>query len=252
MDGLFELVFILIIVIASIADAMGRKRKKRRRMEEMEREDAGSTGSRREADYEHRSPDQSPSDRTAGGVSGHETEERETADQMVPEDFWAILTGEAPPEKKESQGSRSEEIGAKGAGGEDDSRGLPEQFPERRQDPDPVPERRPDPTPPRTPHIPVPVPQDRYSETEEVTTRDDRSISETAPPEVGYTPRRTPPPLEGRRQPGAIHHSRGRRSSPASTYTDLLKAGKTDDLRKAIVLREVLGPPAALRSPDDR
>ncbi len=127
MDGLGQLIFILVIIVFSVVDAISRNQKKKQRMEEMEREE-GVEGSsrplptpqgrarerrderremRREAnrESEHRRVESAPA-RTVGGEplgEQEEPEERVTADTLVPEDLWAILTGQTPP-SRERQG----------------------------------------------------------------------------------------------------------------------------------------------------
>lgn len=241
MEGLGQLVFILIIIIAAMLDAIGRSRKRQRRMEEMEREE-GEAEAAGEGWLD-----------TGEAPTRAEQEERETADAMVPDDLWAILTGQAPAEAP--------------------------------------PERQPREEPPRRPHIPAPVPGDRYvtrDEEEEPAEeappatrrgagwmegldREERRRTEEAPSpsdevlaeeaavyglpgepwgeiedisagEIGRGADLELDVAEGEEERPAR-----RRAKAASPYVDLLQSGDRGDLRKAIVLSEVLGTPAGFR-----
>lgn len=226
-EELFTILFILFFILASVLDAVGRRRKKKRRIEQMEREEGESRGGV--------APDAKEDERP-----------RETAETMVPEDLWAILTGQDPsarPEEDEEVPSAAE--------------------------------------PPREPHIPTPVPDDRMSSPETRAAR--REPQEEEPPETRRTarwmegtvgrgesdrwaesmdepwddleditagdltepggapagpdaPARPLPPPPGRRRPRA-----------RSAYVDLLTRGNVEDLRKAMVLREVLDRPVGFR-----
>ena len=110
-DGFFQLLFFGVLILASVFDAMTRGRRKRRRMEEMEREEDGA------------------------GEAGDGTEptaERETADSMVPDDLWAVLTGQQQPQEGEKPRTASAEPTP-----------LPERVPERRPPPEPKPPPKP-------------------------------------------------------------------------------------------------------------
>ena len=184
-DGFFQLLFFGVLILASVFDAMTRSRRKRRRMEEMEREqdEAGEAG-----------------------VGTEPTGERETSDSMVPDDLWAVLTGQQEPQEREEPGTASAEPAP-----------LPERIPERRPPPEPK--------PPPKPSVPVPVLSDRYRASELLA--------------------RTPIVARGTVRPtGELTRRRIR-----SGYAELLRAGGADSLRKAIVLKEVLGSPAAFRAP---
>jgi len=294
-EGVGQLVFILIIMAAAALDAMGRNRKKRQRMEEMDREEAeGGTATRTR-------PGQGP----AGGGPAQGGQERETAETMVPEDFWAILTGQAPVEtepdtgreeeegwqaerRRQAEARRDEAPSREGTGAEDYRvRGSESDYsaPGSTQDP------------PRRPHIPMPVPSDRYTEREQTTTQAPASGEDDSP-----VTRRGARWMEGiertaeedaiRAQEAAAYGDldepwgrlediaagerdiaageidleegitdaigmgereqtvvgRRRRARATSAYTRLLETGDLEDLRKAIVLKEVLGSPAGFRS----
>ncbi len=237
-DGFLTLLFILLMVAAAIMDAVGRRRAKQRRMEEMEEEEEEA----RERPMLS-TPDRGEPARTEAG-------QRETAETMVPEDFWAILTG---------------------------------QEPERRPPPEPEPEmgRRGDPDPPKEPRIPSPVPDDRYSvddagdgrAADDVPrwgrTREDEEPRDTgaigdeeaavyAQPEEPWgeladisagdlTEGTEGEVLEATALGRSRRPSARRRGAGRGRYTRLLETGDIEDLRKAVVLREVLDRPVGFR-----
>jgi hypothetical protein len=297
-EGFLTLMFILFMVAASIMDAVGRRKKKQRRMEEMEAEEeaqmegrASRPVSRQQGDrsepsqpeaYRQRRPegdsrarDTGPSTTTTPG-GGPQAEERdpESAETMVPEDLWAILTGQ-PPREREPQRTQPRREGARS--GDDQGSG-------RSPSTDPGPD----------PQIPVPVPQDRMStgaskgsgagskEEDPPTRRSSRWMEGTRGrgeseswsaggaiqeeereayglaeepwgPIEGIASADLTEAGEGEIQQvsdgAAFQTSRpGRRQTSADTrYTRLLTTGDVEDLRKAIVLREVMGPPVAFR-----
>ncbi|TVP77366.1 MAG: hypothetical protein EA352_03880 [Gemmatimonadales bacterium] len=117
MDGLFELIFILVFIVAAVLDATARRRKKKRRMDDMESEDKGPSGrpaTRGEAPEGASSSSGSPvgagsgagSGGSGGGSASRSGSDRETADSMVADDFWAILTGQ--PREQPSGGDQGE------------------------------------------------------------------------------------------------------------------------------------------------
>lgn len=269
-EGIFTLIFILFMVAASVLDAVGRRKKKKRRMEEMEAEDEVADTSPGEVATRRREEGRGGTregrgrpgpERAAGG------RDPQSAETMVPEDLWAILTGQPPRDRSSAE---PEDAGPAG----------PEEWSRPGSD-----------DPGREPDIPVPVPQDRMStsrsaepaSTEEAapTRRSARWMEGTrgreeseswaggtiqeeesriydlpeepwggmddissedltttsgqeAPPEAAWGTRTRRP-------------SRPRGMSGRGRYTRLLATGSVDDLRKAIVLREVLGPPIALK-----
>lgn len=186
-DGFFQLLFFGVLILATVFDAMTRGRRRRRRMEEMEREE----------------------DEAGEASAGIETTgERETADSMVPDDLWAVLTGQEPPQEREKFPTASQE-----------------------QEPTPLPDLIPEGRPPPEPELPlktgvsVPVLRDPYRVSEPGT--------------------RMPIAARGPGRPmGEL--TRKRRGSG---YAELLRSGGADSLRRAIVLKEVLGSPAAFRAP---
>lgn len=264
-EELFTLLFILIIIVASVLDAAGRRRAKKRRMEEMEREEAeeaagsGRAQERAEGPRIGRPPEPSTAEPTSVPPEG----ERETAEAMVPEDLWAILTGQQPSRPQQERPSPRET----GASAE--------------------PSRE---APPREPHIPMPTPQDRMStrtleggeatpnvEEERPTRRgarwmegkrgrgeSERWAAATARVEVESREAMEEPwdemediaagdltaaegelqveETEGRPRSAGRRGVRGR-----GRYTGLLQSGDIEDLRKAVVLREILDRPVAFR-----
>jgi hypothetical protein len=296
-DGLFQLIFFLIIVIASIVDAIARNRRKRGRIEEMEKEEAqegaedalpgdaevGPGAPRPQRRKEPALEGRSGSGSAGEGVSGprgremaeyespssqsqkSEKPERdeETADRMVPADLWAILTGQPPPGPKPApQPAPPPEDEAREP---DAPRPAPPQ-PSTRDRPAPAPAgrggvrtepagkgtqprswRRPSASPPVPSSKRRPVPDDlddvfgtleepwgdipdiREGEISDDGESTDRSGTEDEPGKKPHAPR---PQGTG---------SLGARSQ------EWLRSGNRDDLRKAIVLREVLGPPVGSR-----
>lgn len=286
-EGLFTLLFILFMVAVSIMDAVGRRRKKQRRMEQMEEEEGD--GAREDSPYTR------ASDRETYEAYGRTEEEaeRETADTMVPDDFWAILTGEAPegsPPPAEGPSPGSQELPHAGRA---EARHQVDQdaYRDREAGMDPFHTdglgRRGDPDPPKDPHIPMPVPGDRMSrpgdpvrgaeDEEEAPTRRSarwmegtrgRGASDTwaaasieaEEARVYETPQEPwgdlediaagdlTGPGEGKVQEiGGALRTAPRRGTGRGTYTRLLETGDVKDLRKAVVLREVLDRPVAFR-----
>lgn len=143
-DGLIQLLFFAFVIVASIIDAATRNKKKRERIEEMEREEAMERGEGGVA---------APSRRTRQS-QGAEASGEDSADSMLPDDLWSILTGQDPSTRRRptasappGEGASGEEGG--GGGGHPDS---------------PVPEwSRSDPEPSERPHLSTPVPSDRMS-----------------------------------------------------------------------------------------
>lgn len=268
MSGLFELLIIVFFIVAAAFDAIQRNRKKEERKRQMEEQESKE----RPDEGAGRSPDEAP---------------RETAETMVPEDLWAILTGQAP-------------TGERPAG---------EQPADERGD-----------NPPEQPQIPAPVPSDRMgSETPEGRSRagqpverrsrqgqsvERRSregqevVDHTPPSRDAESSRRSAGWMEtvdelddrdrryaadpvgsmeepwdrfedisegeilegGGRVQGSVELDRPtygararrtRRGSGRGQYTGLLESGRLEDLRKAIVLREVLGRPVGFREPGE-
>jgi hypothetical protein len=271
-DGLFQLFFIILIVAASVMDAVARNRKKKERMEEMERaeaeegvpeleEDSGDILTRDSGDRDwsgtssrgkqgRTSDDLQPYSFDGEMKEPKESEEaepapRETADAMVPDDLWAILTGESrapretetPPEPEEVKVKPPEPVRA-----EQDYRTAPGTA----RSPTPTSRRsegrsggRSD-SVRRTPPPPVNVPGESevYQAIEEPWGDiPDISIGEIRDDGTGADLGDS----EGRALKWGVRQ--GRDTSP---YVELLKTGRSSDLRQAIVLSEVLGPPVGM------
>jgi hypothetical protein len=304
-DGLFTLIFIALFIVMSVLDAVGRRRKRQRQMEDLE--EAGGGAEAEEvgtAVEDHRTWGSGAAEAESPWQAGPETPsgaegERETADQMVPEDFWAILTGQAPadrPEPTESQsrgepGAAAGESPKVGAGASAESGRVGTRAGAYRPpgDIDAL-GRRGDPEPPEEPHIPAPLPGDRLGSSgsspgpsadpaptrrsarwmEGVGGREERDTT-FGPGRGGEFDAADPMAepwddiadiAEGDLtsgsgelevtsvEDGAIggrRHAAHRRGRGRGAYTRLLETGDREDLRKAIVLREVLGPPVGFR-----
>ena len=245
-DGLFQLLFLGLLILASVFDAAGRRRKRRRRMEEMEREEvagdgegAGSGTSARWPADPGSVPEQAdtPSRRETPAPAGARTGGSETADSMVPDDLWAILTGEERSGGPLGPGQIPEEDAS--AGADFGTRETPERLP-------PVPASSRDPEP-------------SWGDQPSAPARDQPRWRPAPPPVVVRPdPPRMPPGVPARLPP--------RRRTPASVpkafprprkdrvtmagpmYVNLLREGGRGSLRQAIVLTEVFGTPVALRS----
>jgi hypothetical protein len=292
-EGFGQFVFILILLAAAAFDAMGRNKAKKRRMEEMEREEGeGGTATAerpRPSDRYSRAPDAQSQGQEAAG-------ERQTADAMIPDDFWAILTGQAPvqveeeagpataesgrrDEERRQQESRAAERSTREGTGADEWRGpgsSDEGYRPRRSTQDP----------PLRPNIPTPVPMDRYSREPTPSARGEERDPD-APTRRGgrwMEGLERPSPADEdaiRAQESAVYGSLGdpwgeledistgqidddgalvggigddedaparrRRPRGSSPYTEFLESGNREDLKKAIVLKEVLGTPAGFR-----
>lgn len=297
MDGLFEIVFILIFAVAAVLDSISRKKKKRDRMEEMEKNDPP------DAEVGWEEPEEAvqtmgsaPRDSQKGGEPA-----RETADSMVADDFWAILTGQ-PRQSGAEEGpsaGMSESEGApdslsdrarsirsgEGRGASDEGRGQAgegRKVPRTRRpgtaasasdsldrsslDAWDEQGRRSDPDPPEEALIPMPSPLDRYSggaDDEDAIARQEAELySEMDEPwsdmadishgQIGDGTGGADEIADGEGRSGGTGARGGRTSARrrrgrSARYTRLLESGSTEDLRKAVVLREVLDTPLGLR-----
>ncbi|MEX1257102.1 MAG: hypothetical protein WEG36_05735 [Gemmatimonadota bacterium] len=227
MDFPVELLFVLFFLLASVLDAVGRSKKKKRRIEEMDRDE------RAEADQPMATAEgrrtgvpgrQAEAPRgTAGPRSERAESSRETAETMIPDQLWEILTGtpapsrgrtppvespvEASLETESLEKETLEEKWSEPVPFEDEPRKLPSRF------------GLPSPTRPRP----------RFSE----------SLARGLPEEGGRLIASGTTFI-----PSAVGGPR--RVSP---YTKLLVSAHPGDLRSAIVLAEILGPPVAFRDP---
>lgn len=233
-EGLFQILFFAVLIAASMFDAATRRRRRRRKMQEME----GEEGT---VDSEQQSGEIAAGPQGSGRTAAPEPSgRRETADSMVPADLWQILTGQQPfPQEPGAEQPRSKtgspsgsasppEVGASSEGDRTDAmgrgaRGRPSGPESTRRAPSPF-ERTP------FPKMPEPAAAPTY--------RAAPHVPATPPPAAPIVPARAPAWIAGRRSAGL-----------ALPYVDLLRAGGGRvGLRKAIVLTEVLGPPAALRT----
>lgn len=254
-DGIFQLLFLGLLILASVFDAVGRRRKRRKRMEEMEREEAAGEGEGAGAGTSARWPADpgsapedagTPSPRETPAPAGTRAGGRETADSMVPDDLWAILTGEERSGEGRGEGpSTPGQLPGEDASGGWDSgtRETPERVPPMREEGG----RDREPSWGDQPSAPAEDPPDWQPAPPPVVVLPD-------PPRM---PPRAPAPLPSRGRtpgilPGAFPSPPGDRAQVAagSMYVNLLREGGSGSLRQAIVLTEVFGTPVALRSPE--
>ena len=278
-DGVFQLIFIIVILAASVLDAVARSRKKREQMDEMERQEEAAD--REPADDEDviasrdRSRTRRPVPENAGRAPREVSDdapapvarqERETSDSMVPDDLWAILTGEqrAPrPQPRPVESSGREDPAAiasrrtEGALGSEVERQPPppgrppilSPMPPRRGETEtPAPgwrdrlqQRR---SPTRRSQLPPPVTVPGEAEIYQGIEEPWSSLPDITEGEIGEDDRVL---LDGE---GGGRMGQRTRVGSRSAFTRLLESGKPGDLRQAIVLSEILGPPKALRSGD--
>lgn len=244
-DGIFQLLFLGLLILASVFDAVGRRRKRRRRMEEMEREEAAGDGEGVGSGTSARWPADpgsvpeeagTPSQRETPAPVGTRADGRETADSMVPDDLWAILTGEERSGGPPGPGQIPEEDAS--GGGDFGTRETPERVPSA-----PESGRDPEPSWGAQPSAPAGDPPDWQPAPPPVVVRPD-------PPRMPF---RAPVPLPSRRKipasvPRALPSPRDH-AVAGPMYVSLLREGGRGSLRQAIVLAEVFGTPVALRSP---
>jgi hypothetical protein len=258
-DGFVQFLFVVILIFASLLDAVSRgKRKRRGPTGELPPEEEGATrppvrtprptrapttrrpaGTRRAGDAPTR-----PTEAQGGGGPA----DRETADTLVPDELWAVLTGEAPPTRVPRPRAPEAEPWS-----DEEDRWTGEGVPYPREGESTEAETwRPESTTEELPTTEAPA---------EVLPEDERRRpsaplpwvlvpTEMRPrvhaPATAAAP--SPAPAAAARRvvsaPLAVHATR---RSPAARYADLLRTGGVDSLRMAVVLREVLDPPVALR-----
>ncbi|TVR63563.1 MAG: hypothetical protein EA422_09100 [Gemmatimonadales bacterium] len=274
-EGFVTILFILLFMAASVIDAVGRKKKRQRRMDEMEAEDAGDEWAQEgqqgrggppvavedgtdryrrasaggESDMErYRRMDTSEPDVTpaAPDPARGQDRDRESAESMVPADLWAILTGQTP-EGSAPHPDPGPRIPAPTPGDRMSRSTLEGQPPAAVEEPEAATRR-----------------SSRWMEGIE-----EREVSDrwTAAVEAGEAEvyRQLEEPwgkLEDISKGDLTEVSsplsmgddedsllpRGRvRGGAGTPYTRLLETGSVDDLRKAVVLKEVLDRPMALR-----
>lgn len=284
-EGLFTLLFILFMVAAAVMDAVTRKRKRQQRMEEMEAEEPEDRWDGARTGGPRGSPPAGVGDREG---TGHTRDgERETADSMIPDDFWAILTGEDPREREGPTARTSPPPTPPETAAPEETRTV-EPWRGSGEGPEPFDAdklgRRGDPDPFREPHIPMPTPWDRMSVEKESADgpKEERSTRRSARWMEGKRGREGSArwsegigaeearvyqeieepwgelediaagdltgPGEGRAQVvGAETTAQRRRTVGPRAYTHLVESGDVEDLRKAVVLREILDRPVAFR-----
>lgn len=197
---------ILIFVIISILEGVTKKRRQRARQQQ------GAPPDRSDAESSDRTvagPEARPrpSDRERpDDRPAPQAQEPARAEDMIPDDLWEILTGEKRP-PREAPSPESEE--------------EPEDQPEFEVEPEPVYVPEPAPAPSPKPARPQPVSRERRA----------------PDPAVAVGRRRTIKP--GQLEVLDLPVARPRRR------IDLGLEGR-DELRRAIVLREILGPPRGL------
>jgi hypothetical protein len=253
MDFPVEILFVLFFLLASILDAVGRSRKKKQRMEDMERaEEEGGEGSMGRA-RSSRTPGErsaatsapAPRMKPRPTVSSPRptSTPRETADSMIPPDLWEILTGTPAPSRprgpvgtpmetsRDAESMETEPVG-RGSLEVEPSRPISIEAESLERD---APER--DAFARERMEAPAPDRLGRFGLPEL------RIPAGKAPSTLA----RSLPEEGGRLVASAVWVPTETRRRGASYYGRLLREGKTADLRTAIVLTEVLGPPVALR-----
>ncbi|MFW6078126.1 MAG: hypothetical protein ACODAE_00785 [Gemmatimonadota bacterium] len=234
MDGLIELIIFALILLGSFA---GSRKKKEGDAGEVE---TGAGNAPRTG----RRPEGPRSSGSRGNPAGHGSrveppgpvgpgagrERRESAAEMVPDDLWAILTGERRPARAEAdRGSHgreeagggdagwSTEPGMDRSGWDDDARSL-------------------ETVPDREPHSVETIPDP-----------DSRGVA-------SLEQRPLPPEVRRELTVERMRDARGRHAAPLQRRADRGRPGPLpfglDDrnaVRRAFVLREVLGPPRGLQ-----
>ncbi|TVP42118.1 MAG: hypothetical protein EA350_17480 [Gemmatimonadales bacterium] len=277
MEGLFQLLILVFFIAASIFDAVGRNRKKKEQKDRMEEEEQAEQGTPQVRPGTRRPRPTARERESGGGTEGvrprpmegrrkaptGEAEPRTTADQMIPEDFWAVLTGQAPAQRDEVQVERE-----------------PTPEPDRKSDREPAGISAYNPEPyvgigtvsdaedtatRRSSRWMEGLDQEEDRRAREVQQRAERQVPVTAAP-VSF-PRRADPmdepwgeledissgeigdgrgAVQGAVDLGAGGGSR-RFGATESPYVKLVASGRQEDLKAAIVLREVLGAPVGSR-----
>ncbi len=203
-------------------------------MQEMEREEAAEVGVGQ--------AEETQSDSRMSGRTGTATRERQTADSMVPGDLWAVLTGQQPPPTSETTTGTEE---------------APASAEWRTQQPQPelAPERAP--SYEKTPPLEIERPSEVQARpTPPLVLRPEFHAPVTVtsgPYRPGTAGSAVTTPAQAQAAANAAFSLRGERGRPgsaeASEYTALLRQGGRESLRKAVVLKEILGAPAAYRPP---
>jgi hypothetical protein len=287
MEGLFQLVIIGVFIVASVVDAVSRG-KKRGEQEGTEKGTGtkgrpssartptgtvrgGTPGGRRKAPTGERS-----SAEPAPGASGEGR--RTAAEEMIPQDFWAVLTGQAPAEPE--PGGEAGSAAGTGSGTRAPTKAAPAAG-----------DRKAKAAKPSTGHAEAGQPGTRRSarwmeglEVEPPRAEPGTRAMPAPPAQAPHTARPTPAAVgaPGRRpadpmaEPwgdfedisaaeigdgrgatqgsvalGGLEGATRRPGVTDSPYVGLLATGRRKDLRSAVVLREVLGTPVGARGPGE-
>ncbi len=291
MEGLFQILIIGLFIVASIFDAVSRNKKKQEQKERMKAEEAGegadvatrprprpAQGTRASGAGTTIRPPDGPRRSKAPTGAGEGGDRTSAADELIPEDFWAILTGEAPARKEEpeptwapapttaSEPSPEAEAEATTRRSSRWMEGLDDREGAGRAGGAPAAEEpvlagtrpRPSTSPPGgTRSFPAPPP------------RPESPFARPAPPTrvAGGDPMAEPWGALGDISSGEIADGRGatlpsvdlygedggrrRAGATDSPYVRLVASGRRGDLKSAIVLREVLGTPVGARGRED-
>jgi len=166
---------------------------------------------------------------------------------MVPEDLWKILTGELPPTREPRPREPEAEPWS-----EEEDRWTGEGVPYPREGESTEAETwRPEVTAEELPTVEGPaevLPEDeRRRAPVPSRARVPAEIRPRAPAPAKVAAASPARPVTARVASAPLAIYTGRRS-PAARYADLLRTGGVESLRTAVVLREVLDPPVALRT----
>lgn len=226
MDELFTLVLIVVFVVLPLLEGVLKKRRRDAPPPEAERPPEPPA---RRPEVPRRTP-RTPEGRAAPPEAAPRPREADSgaSEGMIPPDIWEELTGLPAPERSRPE---AEEAPPEAPPGETPSREAPASAESRR------PSGRPAPTPgPRAPlpemGAPLPVARGEIGESGEAAT-----LARTG----GGAPAPLPPP------PGRPAPRRTGGSSAARLVSDLRGGSSVDELRRAVLYREVLGPPVAFR-----
>lgn len=224
MDGLVEFLIIGVFVALTMIEGAGRRKK---------RLGKGPTGKTRprprtatRAPRPPPMPEEASTTRTAPAKRGATGAEDETSEGLIPSDVWEEILGLArgEPEKAKTPSKPADELGS----AESDRVGRPEPRP-REERPQPEPRAvRPEPRP----REPRPEPKPREPRP---------AVAATHPPRQAL--RETAPAFGSTGQEDGIGQEKGKRGLREEIFGGV----SSQHLRRAIVLKEVLGPPVTLR-----
>lgn len=225
MDNLFEIVVILLILLAPALEALFRKGKGKGK--------GGPGGSEKPGGRR-------PSGREGGRGRPGTAEERGTAaDELIPDDLWELVTGERRARKERQEPWRGHPRRDEGASPPRAlDAGAPEAADSEAGEGVWVTE------PPLEVEAEAPEPVARYGARAEAETKEERA-RRLALREAGPMGARRSALLAGAR-PGALAR-RGRPPAKAGSAHPLLGEVDRRGLRRAVLWREILGPPVSLR-----